>query len=68
MPFGEGDLPELGGAFRSVNIRCLDGVTLEGVPVKYLDGRHDTWALLATSPWVDPWVGAGDPKNKPAWA
>lgn len=27
-----------------------DGVDLSGVPVKYLDGRHDTWALLAEAP------------------
>ncbi|AUX42909.1 aldehyde-activating protein [Sorangium cellulosum] len=56
--FGHGDIPELGGAYYSVNLNCLDGVDLTGVPVSYLDGLHDTWELLATAPHVDPVVAA----------
>lgn len=52
--FSTGDLAELGGAFVSINVRCLDGVDLEGVPVSYLDGLHNTWAELARRPWEDP--------------
>ena len=57
--FGHGDVPELGGEYYSINIRCLDGVDLDGVLVRYLDGKHDTWAELAVEPYVDPFVGAG---------
>ena len=59
QPFGHGDIPELGGEFYAVNIRCLDGVDLSGVPVKYLDGRHDTWALLAEAAYVNPFGNTG---------
>lgn len=49
---GEGDLPEVGGAFVSVNANTLDGVELTGLPVGYWDGRHDNWAA-GTRP--EPW-------------
>jgi len=52
--FGHGDIAQLGGAFCSVNLNCLDDADLSGVPVMYLDGLHDTWAQLATAPYVDP--------------
>jgi hypothetical protein len=65
--FGHGVVPELGGEYYAVNVRCLDGVDLEGVPIRYLDGKHDTWAELAVTPYVNPFVGAGAPGNKPAW-
>jgi hypothetical protein len=45
-PFGHGDVPELGGAFVSINIACLDGVSdeeLASAPVRYADGRNDNW-------------------------
>lgn len=51
MSFSTGDMPELGGAFVAINLRCLDGVDLTGMPVRYLDGLHDTWAVLETRPW-----------------
>lgn len=51
--FGGGDIPEMGGPFVSINVRCLDGVDLEGVPVTYLDGLHDTWDFLGARPWHD---------------
>lgn len=65
--FGHGDVPELGGEYYAINVRCLDDVDLAGVPVRYLDGRHDTWAELAVEPYVDPFAGAGAPGSKPAW-
>jgi hypothetical protein len=67
MPFGHGNVPEIGGEYYSVNMRCLDGLDLTGVRVKYLDGLHDTWALVSEAPWVNPWEGAGAPGLKPAW-
>jgi hypothetical protein len=67
IPFGHGNVPQIGGEYYSINIRCIDGVDLAGVPIKYLDGRHDTWALLAEAPYANPFVGAGAPGNKPAW-
>ncbi|HWU89909.1 MAG TPA: GFA family protein [Kofleriaceae bacterium] len=41
--FGRGDLPELGGAFVSVNVHVLEGVDPSRVQVTYWDGRHDPW-------------------------
>ena len=37
-PFGEGVDPK-GNAIAAINIRCLDGVDLEAVPVQHFDGR-----------------------------
>lgn len=56
--FGGGDLPELGGAFVSLNVRCLDGVLLAGVPIRYLDGLHDTWAQVREGIYDDPFADA----------
>lgn len=57
-PFGHGDLPVLGGAFYSVNLNCLDDADLSGVPVRYLDGRNNTWEELAVAPYVNPFARA----------
>ena len=57
-PFSRGDLPQVGGEYCSVNVRCLDGVNLSGVTVRYVDGAHDTWALLKTAPYANPFEGA----------
>ena len=37
-PFGEGVDPK-GNPTAAINIRCLDGVDLEKVPVQHFDGR-----------------------------
>ena len=36
--FGEGTDPK-GNAMAAVNIRCLEGIDLDAVPVKHFDGR-----------------------------
>ena len=36
-PFGEGTDPK-GNAMAAVNVRCLDGVDLDALPVKHFDG------------------------------
>ena len=44
--FSRGDIPEIGGAYVSINIACLDDVSpdeLANLPIKYMDGRHDNW-------------------------
>ena len=44
--FGEGYVEQIGGAFVSVNVACLDDVSpeeLARVPVTYMDGRNDNW-------------------------
>ena len=44
--FGHGNVPEIGGAFVSINIACLDGVSdeeLAALPVRYLNGRDYDW-------------------------
>jgi hypothetical protein len=64
--YGHGDVPALGGEYYAINVRCLDDVDLAGISIKYLDGRHDTWAVLAVAPYVDPFAGAGGPGSKPA--
>ena len=46
LAFAHGDVPEIGGAYVSVNVACLDDVDpkeLAEAPVKYMDGRHDNW-------------------------
>lgn len=45
-PFGQGDIPEIGGAYVSISLGSLDDVTPEellAAPVRYFDGRHDNW-------------------------
>jgi len=37
-PFGEGKMPN-GEPMAAVNIRCIEGIDLEAVPVKHYDGR-----------------------------
>ena len=37
-PFGEGTGPD-GKAMAAVNARCLEGVELDALPVKYFDGK-----------------------------
>ncbi len=37
-PFGEGIDPK-GNAMGAINIRCLEGIDLESVPVTHFDGR-----------------------------
>ena len=56
LSFSTGDIPTLGGAFVWINVRCLDGVRLDGVPVHHLDGKNNTWARLGTRPYVDPFA------------
>jgi hypothetical protein len=37
-PFGEGSDPK-GKPMAAINVRCLEGIDLEAVPVKHFDGR-----------------------------
>lgn len=49
---GDGDLPELGGKFVSVNANCFDKVDPSTLEIGYWDGRHDNWqAGLRDKPW-----------------
>jgi hypothetical protein len=44
--FGRGNVPEIGGAYVSVNVTCLDDATLEelsSAPVRHMDGRNNNW-------------------------
>jgi hypothetical protein len=54
--FGHGNVPEIGGEYVSINLHTLDDAPLGGIPVQYLDGRADTWALLNSAPYVDPFT------------
>ena len=65
VPYGHGNIPEVGGEFYGINVRCLDGVDLEGVPVRFLDGLHDTWGMTSEAPYASPFKGEG--RTKPAW-
>jgi len=50
--FGKGDLPELGGAFVSINVNCLDDVEVHSLPLRHWDGRHNNWeAGMREMPW-----------------
>jgi hypothetical protein len=45
-PFGEGDIPEIGGAYVAIAVNCIDELTpedLAAIPVKYADGRNNAW-------------------------
>ncbi|RZA19302.1 MAG: GFA family protein [Lysobacteraceae bacterium] len=45
-PYGEGDIPEAGGRFVSVQLACLDDVdaaALAAAPVRYANGRDNDW-------------------------
>ena len=45
-PFGDGNIKEIGGAFVSINVACLDNVApeeLAGLYIHYSDGLHDNW-------------------------
>ena len=45
--FGRGDVPEIGGAFVSINVACLDDVSdeeLSALPIRYCNGRDYDWA------------------------
>ena len=45
-------MPQLGGAYVSVNYNCLDGIELGGLNVIYWDGRHNNWhAGPRDRPW-----------------
>lgn len=57
LPFGLGHLEALGGDFVQINVRCLDA-DLDGTPVRYVDGRADTWQTLATRLWRDPFCSS----------
>lgn len=50
--FGSGDIPEIGGAFVSVNLNCLDDLDPWQLKVQHWDGRHDNWqGGLREQPW-----------------
>jgi len=45
-PFGDGYVEEIGGAFVSISVACLDDVEpaeLAEIPIRYMDGRNDNW-------------------------
>lgn len=44
--FSRGNVPEIGGAYVSINIACLDNVSdeeLAALPIRYLNGRDYDW-------------------------
>jgi hypothetical protein len=50
--FGRGNLPEIGGAYVSVNLNCLDDIDVATVKLVYFDGRHNNWeAGVRDPPW-----------------
>lgn len=54
--FSRGYLEQIGGAFASVNVNCLDDVDPSSIQVAYWDGRHNNWeAGTRAQPWpYDP--------------
>jgi len=50
--FARGELPELGGAYVSVNVNALEDVDPITVKLSYWDGRHDNWD---SGPRATPW-------------
>ena len=57
--FASGHLDQLGGAYVSVNLNCLDGLDPATMKLSYWDGRHDNWEAGARdTPW--PVFAAGE--------
>jgi hypothetical protein len=50
--YGAGYVEELGGAFCSINVNCLDDIDPSELTFQYWDGRHDNWMAGARS---EPW-------------
>lgn len=50
--YAGGNVPELGGDFRSVNVNTLDDVEPTQLTYQYWDGRHDNWQA---GPRSQPW-------------
>jgi hypothetical protein len=48
-----GSIPQAGGDYVSVNVRALDVdlALFEGKPLRYVDGRANTWEVLKTEPY-----------------
>ena len=53
--FGRGHLEQLGGAYVSVNLNCIDDIDLREVSLVHWDGRHDNWQA---GPRPEPWPSA----------
>jgi hypothetical protein len=50
--YGQGYVEEIGGAFCSININCLDDVDPSTLTIGYWDGRNNNWhAGLRSQPW-----------------
>lgn len=50
--YGQGYVEEIGGAFCSINIHCLDDVDPSLLTIRYWDGRNDNWlAGMRPEPW-----------------
>jgi len=50
--FGTGDIPELGGAYVSVNVNTIDDLDPMTLTYIYWDGRHENWdAGPRQAPW-----------------
>ena len=50
--FGRGYLEQVGGAYASINLNCLDDFDPEDVKVVYWDGRHNNWGAGSRDiPW-----------------
>jgi len=50
--YGDGNVPELGGEFVSVNVNCLEGIDHAALRLVHWDGRHDNWQA---GPRMTPW-------------
>jgi hypothetical protein len=41
--FGHANIPQAGGEYYTVNVHCLEGADITGVPIKYYDGLNNNW-------------------------
>ena len=41
--FGHANIPQAGGEYYTVNVHCLEGADITGVPIKYFDGLNNNW-------------------------
>jgi hypothetical protein len=51
--FCRGDIPEIGGAYVTVNLKCLADLDLSQVPIKVIDGHSNTTGRRSQSSGSD---------------
>ncbi len=52
--FGRFNVPQMGGPKVSINLRCLEGADLDGIPIRYFNGKENDWSAAMRPPVTAP--------------